>query len=319
MNLEEKVLQKLKEQKNVSGEMLAREFNVSRMAVCKAVGRLRAEGYRIESKPRKGYRLLPLEDEPLNIFEIGRNLGTKVVGREIYCLKEVDSTMDEVKKFAEKPEGLVVVAERQLKGRGRLSREWFSPKGGLYLSILLKPKIQPQMVPCLSLLGGLAVCETVRSLYQMDAKLKWPNDVVYGGRKLSGVLVEASIEQDLIHYVILGIGVNLNLDKPDFPPSLRKTACSVKMVLQRQVSRPEFARNLLRKIDYWYDVLHKKGSEPIIEAWVKLSSTIGKLVKVRLPGGSLTGIAETLDEDGALILKTPNGNRVKVYAGEVQV
>lgn len=317
MRLEAEILRKLKHARGfVSGQRLAEELSVSRMAVWKAVERLKAEGYRIEAKAKKGYRLVNLKSDLLNAMEIQHELGTKTIGGEVFCLKESESTMDEVRRLSSRGEGLTVIAERQTCGRGRLGRSWHSPSGGIYLSILLKPKIQPQKVPCLSLLGGLAAAETLRSLYRVDARLKWPNDVVCGEKKLCGVLVEASVEHDIVHYAILGVGVNLNV--AGFPRSLRGKACSIQMLLERKVSRLEFVREFLRRLDGWYQVFLREGCRPVVEAWSRLSATLGRKVEVKLPRAAFRGVAEALDEDGALILRLPKGGRVKVFAGTLR-
>jgi BirA family biotin operon repressor/biotin-[acetyl-CoA-carboxylase] ligase len=318
MDLEFEVLSRLRRSENfLSGEKLAEEIGVSRMAVWKAVERLKAKGYLIEVKAKKGYLLKGLKRDVLPIYEIQHELKTAIIGRKVYCLSEVESTMDEVRRLTYEEEGLTLIAERQKAGRGRLGRNWHSPQGGVYLSVLLKPKIHPSKISCLPLMGGLIVAETLRSLYGIKAELKWPNDVVYMEKKISGILFEASVEQDIVHYVILGIGVNLNLTVKDFPLSLKRKACSVKMILGRDISRIAFLKELLKRLDNWYLVFLREGSKPIIEGWSKISATLGKMVRVKLPGRELKGLAEKLDEDGGLILRTPKGSTVKVLSGDV--
>lgn len=247
---------------------------------------------------------------------IQHQLRTKIVGSKIYHLKEVESTMDEAKKLAGGREGLTIIAERQVKGRGRLGRVWHSPLGGIYLSIVLKPPASS--IPCLPLLGGLAVAETLRDLYRIDARLKWPNDVTYQNRKLGGILLESKIESNMVHHVILGIGVNLNIRVSRLPENLKNEACSVMELTGKKVSKNRFVRELLKRLDIWYNVLISEGCKPLLKAWSRLSETLGRKVKVYTQSQTIKGIAEKIGSNGALILRLPVGTRTKIFAEEVK-
>ena len=241
------------------------------------------------------------------------------IGRKILRFKELESTMEAARKYAESEgEGLVILAERQTRGRGRFGRAWHSPEGGVYLSILLKPEVHPSRLSCLTFTAGLATAETVRSLYRVNCKLKWPNDLVYQGRKLAGILLESRIEGERVYHVILGVGFNLNVKVSALPEEVRGNACSIMELTGKGHSKLRFVRVFLKKFDTWYQVFLSKGCKPILEAWSRLSETLGRKVRVEFEDGrTVEGVAESLGEDGSLTLKLPDGSNVKVSPTEI--
>ena len=316
-----KILSILKKSKKyVSGEDLAKKAEVSRTAVWKHIEALKREGYRIEAKPKVGYRLIETPDI-LSPFEIGSGLKSKILGCKIFCFKEVTSTQEVAKKLAVQGcvEGTVVVAEKQTRGRGRIGREWVSPLGGVWLSIVLRPNLPPQYAQRITLTTSVAVAKTVRRLYGLNAKIKWPNDVLVDGYKVCGILVEASGEADRINYMVVGVGVNLNVDFSMVKPNLSKTATSISQILGRKVSRVEFIREFLFEMEKAYITLTKNRFNQILAEWRKLSETLGCRVKVISQKEVFTGEALDVDEDGYLLVRLKDGTVKRVVSGDVSI
>lgn len=302
----------------VSGEVISDKLGLSRAAVWKHVDALRGQGYRIEALPARGYRLVAIPDR-LRALEVGPLLNTHDLGQVLHCEEELPSTNDLAKELAETGavHGEVVIAECQTAGRGRRGRSWVSPAGrNLYLSVVLRPALPPQRAPELTLVASLAACDACRQA-GVDAGIKWPNDVLVGGRKVAGILTELSAEPDLVHWVVLGIGVNLNATAEDFPDDLRDVATSLALERGQPVPRALFTAALLSTLEQWLDVHAAEGFEPIRQAWRERSCTLGHEVRVEADGRELSGEAEDIDEGGALVVRTPSG-RVRVVAGDVR-
>jgi BirA family biotin operon repressor/biotin-[acetyl-CoA-carboxylase] ligase len=229
----------------------------------------------------------------------------------IHYFSEIGSTMDAARILARKgaKEGTIVIAEVQADGRGRLNREWLSPKGGIYFTIILRPRISPAYAPRINLMVSIAVAATIRKLFGIKAGLKWPNDVLIEGRKVCGILAEMNAEMDVVNFVNVGIGINANTSVPQF----EKTAISLKDALGREISRKEFLRVLLREIEGWQPLLMK---EDLLEAWKKLSMTLNRDVRVVAPGEVIVGRAIDIDTTGALIIEESNGSLTKAMAGD---
>jgi BirA family biotin operon repressor/biotin-[acetyl-CoA-carboxylase] ligase len=284
-------------------------MGVSRAAVCKQVRALRTSGYRIESSPRKGYRLL--DADRLDPAQIRSGLITRFLGRELRYFQEVESTNDEARSLAEScPDGTVVLAEVQTRGRGRLARSWASPPGGIWMSVVLKPALPLSQAYRVNMAVSLAVARALSRLYQLEVKIKWPNDILVGGRKISGILMEVRAELDRLDYVIAGVGLNVNIDPNQFPREWNAT--SISNQLGCEVSRTELVQEVLRGMEEAY--LHM-GSEEILEEWRAISATTGRYVRVSSLDGDLEGKAESLGEDGSLYLRTESGLQ-RVMAGD---
>jgi BirA family biotin operon repressor/biotin-[acetyl-CoA-carboxylase] ligase len=293
----------------ISGEEIAAQMGVSRAAVCKQVRALRTSGYRIESSPRKGYRLL--DADRLDPAQIRSGLITRFLGRELRYFQEVESTNDEARSLAEScPDGTVVLAEVQTRGRGRLARSWASPPGGIWMSVVLKPALPLSQAYRVNMAVSLAVARALSRLYQLEVKIKWPNDILVGGRKISGILMEVRAELDRLDYVIAGVGLNVNIDPNQFPREWNAT--SISNQLGCEVSRTELVQEVLRGMEEAY--LHM-GSEEILEEWRAISATTGRYVRVSSLDGDLEGKAESLGEDGSLYLRTESGLQ-RVMAGD---
>jgi BirA family biotin operon repressor/biotin-[acetyl-CoA-carboxylase] ligase len=307
-----------KEEKYVSGARLGEILGISRAGVWKWIKELKARGYRIESKPKKGYLFLDFP-ENLDLYGIKEGLKTKVLGKRLYLLQEVDSTntwaIKEALKGAE--EGEVFLAEAQTQGKGRMGRKWFSPKGkNIYLSLILKPQMPPQRVPLLSLGASLALAYVLEKL-GLEPELKWPNDVLLRGKKVCGILSEAYAEADKVNFVVLGIGLNVNAKKEDFPEELRDSATSLLIETGKEFSRNHLVKEILQELEGVYFLLKENPGE-VLSKWCSYAKVEGKMVEVESFGELIEGVAEGIDEEGALLVKTERGIK-RVVAGDVKV
>jgi len=299
----------------ISGEEISKELGVSRAAVWKHMKKLRELGYEIESKTNEGYKLIRTPDRPID-FELERMLNTEIIGKKILLFEEVDSTNNKAKQIALKEkDGTVVISEVQTYGRGRRGREWHSPKGGIYVSFILKPNIPPERAPQLTLVSSLALIETLNSAtYNLNAKIKWPNDVLISGKKISGILTELSSDMEKINYIVVGVGINLNTNIKILP----ENATSLKLETKREVSVSLFLKSFLEHYDRVYQEYTNGNIKQIIERWKNNSDTLGKRVKIIGINEIYEGLAKDIDENGALILKTKE-KEIKVYSGDVSL
>ncbi len=319
MGTKEQILNRLRENGGfVSGEELSGQLRISRTAVWKDIHSLREEGYEIESATNRGYRLKSCPDR-YSAVEISAGLETEFLGRHIFCYESIDSTNEEAKRqaLAGAPNGSLFIAEQQTGGKGRLGRSWLSPAGcGLWFSVLLRPGILPLQVTITTLLAGLAVCRAVRSLSGCDAKIKWPNDIVIGSKKVCGILTEMTAEVDRIESVVVGIGVNVN--NAAFPETIRGKATSIRMENGKSLRRI----TLLQEILIQFETLLKQYTEPDPTFWEeyrKLCVSLGRKVEFTRRGTRVCGTAVDVSPQGELIVKLPEGNVEAVTAGEVSV
>ena len=304
----------------VSGAQISAELGVSRTAVWKHIRSLRQAGYLIEAIPSRGYQLVQAPDI-LVPEAILTGLCCRRIGSRVCCLDVADSTNLQACRFGDdgEPEGLVVIADQQRAGKGRMGRRWESPAGvNLYASVLLRPAILPFDAPKLTFLSAVAVCRAILSVCGLQATVKWPSDVLLNGKKVAGLLNEMSAETDRVHYVVLGIGVNLNMQDDQFPGDLRYPATSLAIARQSPVSRLDFTRALLQEIDALYEIFLQQGSEPVLDAWVQLCDMTGKAVRVDCNELQIEGVMTGLAEDGALLVRTLAGKMERVYAGDVR-
>lgn len=319
--IKEEILNLLKKEEYISGESLAEKLKISRTAIWKHIEILRKEGYNIEAKPKVGYKLTEKNPDLLSPLEIKEKLKTKIFGHKIFCFKEISSTQEVAKKLAVQgyTEGTVVVAEKQTKGRGRMDRKWVSPIGGVWLSIVLRPSIPPQHSQRITLVTSVAVAKTIKKLYRLNARIKWPNDVLIDGRKICGILIEASGEIDKINYMVVGVGVNLNINFDRVNPDLAKTAVSISQILNKRVSRVEFIQEFLTEMEKLYILFNNGRFNQILVEWKSLSETLGRKVKVISQEEVFIGKALGVDEDGFLLIKLKDGTVKKVVAGDVSI
>ena len=305
---------------SVSGAELSQTLRVSRAAIWARIEELRKVGYDIEAGPHFGYRLVNCPDA-LHADDLLARLGrTRVIGRDIRVFEKTTSTNDDIEKLARDgvKEGVVVFAESQTKGRGRLGRSWVSPsKKGLWFSVLLRPNFHPQETTRLTVGAATALVRAVKSETQLVAEVKWPNDILLHGRKTAGILTELSAELDHVKHVILGIGVDVNLSSGDYPPELRKAATSLSLETKRIIQRPELAATLLRELDEMYARVRSGGFAAVADEWESHCSTLGKHVSIRIGSRHVRGRAESLDDDGALLVRTEHGHLERIMGGDV--
>ena len=319
---DEKILKVLRKSPDahVSSEELCGITKISRAAVWKHVECLRAEGYDIEASPHLGYRLLAIPDA-LIPAEVMWELGTRTIGMAVISYKKIDSTNDAAYSLAENgiAEGTVVLAEEQAKGKGRHGRKWISPpKGGIYMSCVLRPAIAPNEIPTITLMAAVAVAKAIRKTTGLQAVIKWPNDILVSGRKICGILTEMKAEQDSVDFIILGIGLNVNTSLRSLPEG----ATSIKEELNaanmnKIVTRIEMVRSILRSLETEYSLLKKSGSARIIAEWKGMSAMLGSRIKVVLPNDVLEGAAHDIDPDGSLVLRLDSGVLKKIWSGDV--
>lgn len=300
----------------VSGEELSRMFGVTRTTVWKQVGQLRAEGYSVESSPRLGYRLVDTTDLILPA-EVLDGLETARLGRRIVYLAETGSTNRLARELAAEgaPEGTLVLAEVQSGGRGRLGREWSSPAGGIWMSLILRPELLPHQLQLLTLTAAVAAGEACELIAGVSPGIKWPNDLLCGGKKLAGILTEGSVEADRLDYLVLGIGVNANITEDDFLPELRDQATSLLLESGRKVDRAAWVRSFLWRLEGYY-LNAGEGLTAVLEEWRLRSVTLGRKIVVSMAGRMVEGMALDINDAGALLVRTENGIEA-VLAGDV--
>lgn len=299
----------------VSGEEISKEIGISRAAVWKHIKKLRELDYEIDSKTNEGYKLIKSPEKQIE-FELERLLETKIIGKKILFFEEVDSTNNKAKQIAlEENEGTVVISEMQTSGRGRRGREWYSPKGGVYVSFVLKPNVSPEKASQLTLVSSLALVKTLNSMdNNLNAKIKWPNDILISGKKISGILTELSADVEKINYIVVGVGINLNTEKEILP----ENGTSLKIEMKEEVSIKLFLKSFLEHYDSIYQEYINGKIDLIIERWKDNSDTLGKKVKIIGINETFEGLAKDIDENGALILQTKE-KEIKVYSGDVSL
>lgn len=299
----------------LSGEEISRDLKISRAGIWKYMQELRREGYDIVAVPHLGYRLMSCPDKLLP-SEIQSGLQTKILGKDIKYYDSIASTMDVAFQLGVEgaAEGTVVCAESQSKGKGRLGRSWTSPKGkGIYMSVILRPSLAPADAAKLTLLSAVAACEAIKNLANVQAKIKWPNDILVGNKKIAGILTELSAEMDRVRFVVIGIGINVNTSISQLPLN----ATSIKNETGQKSSRIKLVQEILQSLEKWYESLNAQGFSPVIMQWKKLSSTLGQHVRVANLSGDIEGEAIDLDEHGGLIIQGSNGVTVKRMTGDV--
>ena len=309
--------------KFVSGENIANELNVTRTSIWKNINSLRKLGYDIESHVKLGYKLNQIADVLLPAA-VQSGLNTKIIGVNEKMIHKfsVDSTNNLARKLAYHgaADGTVVVAEEQTGGKGRLKRKFFSPPGkGIYFSLILHPKCLPKDAPKFTLMAAVAVANAMKR-FNLPAQIKWPNDIMFDGRKIVGILTEMSAQIEQVNYIVVGIGINCNVKRDEFPADIKDVAASLSEINGEKISRVDLFRAILEELDKLYNVVNESGFAEILKRWREFNITLGKNVTVisAETGDTFTGVAVDIDEDGALIVKTESGLQT-VYAGDVSV
>ena len=306
-----------REGSHVSGGEISRLCGVSRTAIWKEIQKLREQGYRILAQPHVGYQLVGIPDRMLP-QELAWGLATQRIGRKIHCYEATDSTMNVAHRLAAagEPEGTVVAAEGQARGRGRLGRNWASPKGkGIYLSVILRPLLHLSQAAHVTLAAAVSVAQAIQKATALHPQIKWPNDVLLEGKKVAGVLTELNAELNRVNYLVVGIGINVHGSRAPLPAS----STSLAEALGRRVDRLGLARTLLAEMDRVYAELLSEGLEPILERWRGFADFLGRRIRVALSGRMVDGQAVDIDASGALLVRTDTGLIEAVSAGDVLV
>ncbi len=241
------------------------------------------------------------------------------IGKEILFYKTINSTNLLATEIAEKtPEGTVVIADSQETGRGRLGRIWLSPPHvNIYMSIILKPVIGTHDVTLLTIMASVACAKALGEATGLNVSIKWPNDLMVSNKKIGGILTELKIEHNKIVYAVIGIGINVNIELDAFPEDLKETATSLKNETRKAYNREDIVSRVLDEIDIWYGFLKKMDRKKLLAEWEKNTSTLGKKVKVIVGKETLVGLAESIDNDGRLVLKLPSGERKRISSGDL--
>lgn len=306
----------------LSGEAMSQQLGISRAAVWKAIETLRQEGYVITSAPNRGYRLDSAPDR-IREGELSGHLSGCTIGSHLLCLDVIDSTNTECKRqaMAGAPHGLAVLSEEQTGGRGRLGRSFQSPKGcGLYLSLLLRPKLPPQEVVDFTAWVAVAVCDGIEAACGIRPQIKWTNDIVLGGKKLCGILTELGLESETnsLQYLVTGIGVNVNHTPEDFDEEIRSIATSLSMHLGKPVRRAGLAVELLKALDRMYAGFPHNKQE-YLDRYRSDCLTVGKDVQLITPVSRQEAHALSIDDEFRLVVEFPDGSQKALSAGEVSV
>jgi BirA family biotin operon repressor/biotin-[acetyl-CoA-carboxylase] ligase len=303
----------------VSGQALAKKAGISRSAVWKQIKALRRYGYTIESRHGLGYRLAGQTDLPVP-WELTGALRTLFVGKQVIFRESADSTQNLAMALANKTDshGSVVIAEQQKSGRGRQKRRWLSPKGGVWLSVVLKPDIPTARITLLPFVAALAACDAIKAT-GLDARLKWPNDVMISGKKVAGILLDISAEAEQVNYAVIGIGINANVDSAAISARLDGVKItSISDELGRSVSRLDLTKALLENLERYYLEMKQSGAVAILQKWKKNSDMLGCKVTVTQNNRTVEGVAADVNDDGSLLLRTGNGD-VNVVSGDISV
>jgi BirA family transcriptional regulator, biotin operon repressor / biotin---[acetyl-CoA-carboxylase] ligase len=301
----------------VSGEAISDKLGLTRAAVWKHVESLRAHGYRIDAVPARGYRLAEVPDR-LTPLEMRPLLNTHDLGQVLHTYDELGSTSDRAKELADEgaDHGTVVLAEAQTAGRGRRGRVWASPaRRNLYFSVILRPELPPARAPEITLVASIAICDALRQS-GVEAGIKWPNDLLASGKKIAGILTELAAEPDRVHWVVVGVGVNVNARADDFPEELRGEATSVLLERGQPAPRALFAAACFTALEEWLDRHAEDGFAAVRDAWRERSVTLGREVVVRADGREIAGTAEDIDDAGALLVRGPAGLE-RILVGDV--
>ena len=302
----------------MSGEEISCRLGITRAAVWKKVIALRKKGFIIEAVRSKGYRLISAPDLSQEYLMSHLPGG---LWKEVLVYDSVESTNELAMSLAAKddiPSGTVFIADLQTRGKGRLGRKWESPKGmNISMSLLIRPDLRPRDATMLTVLSAVSAVSALQKRCGIPVSIKWPNDLMTAGKKLGGILTEVRADPDRINIAVIGIGINVNMTAGDVPESLQDIATSVRQAKGEMFCRNEIIIQILRDFDYWYRILETVGRTPLLDAWRKNSSTLGRNVIARTGETSVSGKAIDIDDDGMLILQLDSGGLTTIRAGDI--
>ena len=305
----------------LSGQDLSDVLRISRVAIWKHIKKIQELGYTVESKQKEGYKLTKKSDLLLP-WEVISELGTKTLGQQAYYYDSVESTQNEALKIANKSndEGIIVIAQKQTGGKGRSGRKWISPKGGIWFSIILHPKFDISNITLFPIASSLALSIAIEKTCKISTELKWPNDLTIKGKKLAGMLVDASFESNKIENLVLGVGINFQINSKEIEKVLKKTpnfyGVASLSEQKNKIKSIKLIQSFLLELENIYEELNNNQTKKIISKWTERSSTIGKRIEVDTHQGKVKGEAIKIDEDGGLIVKDKEKNK-KIFAGDI--
>jgi len=305
----------------LSGQDLSDVLKISRVAVWKHIKKIKTLGYKIESKQKLGYRLVT-NTEKLLPWEIIKNLKTDLIGKRVYYFEEIDSTQNFAQKIAldKKENGTIIIAEKQTSGRGRLDRKWTSPKGGVWFSLIIHPKFDVSNSTLVPIAGAVALSKSIKSILNIETSVKWPNDITLDGKKVAGMLVDASFQANNIEYLILGVGINFDIDVKKLEKRLMKSSNFYgvsSLRAENDVTPPKLLLNeFLLEFEKTLLQLTKGEKSKIVKEWTKRADNIGKKIVINTSNGKISGIAQGIDNDGAMKIKTTKEIK-KIFVGDV--
>ncbi|MFJ7745962.1 biotin--[acetyl-CoA-carboxylase] ligase [Peribacillus sp. NPDC097295] len=305
----------------ISGQEIAEYIGCSRTAVWKHIEDLRNEGYKVEAVRKKGYRIISAP-EKVSTSEIQFGLETKTLGKQIHYQESVESTQKIAHQLANEgaQEGTLIIAEEQISGKGRLMRSWHSPKStGIWMSLILRPKIPLHQAPQLTLLAAVAVAQAIEDATNLQPQIKWPNDILINRRKVTGILTEMQAESDRIHSVIIGVGINTNQQIEDFPEDLQEKASSLLIEGGVQVSRAKVIQRFLIRLENLYTLYLQEGFMPIKLLWESYAISLGQVIKARTVNETIVGKALGITDAGVLLLEDDLGTVHSIYSADIEI
>ena len=305
----------------LSGQDLSDVLRISRVAIWKHIKKIQELGYVVESKQKLGYKLIS-NSNLLLPWEITNGLKTKTIGQQAYYFDSLESTQNQALKMADNPtnNGSVIIAEKQTGGKGRSGRKWISPKGGIWLSLILYPKFDISITTLFPIASSLALSKSIEQVFKISPELKWPNDLTIKSKKIAGMLVDVSLESNKIEKLVLGVGINFDVDVKNIEKKLKNTPNFYGVAslgdYKKDVKAPYFVQVFFIELEKIYESLNKRDIKKIILEWTKRSSTIGKEVEIDTVNGKVKGKAIKIDDDGALVVNS-NNKIIKIIAGDV--
>lgn len=307
----------------LSGQDLSDVLRISRVAVWKHIKKIQELGYEVESKKKRGYRLRTNSDKLLP-WEITAGLKTKKIGHKAYYYDSIDSTQKEAMRLLESDDndGTIIVATTQTGGKGRSGRRWISPEGGIWFSIILHPEFDISITTLFPIASAVAIAKAIERIFKITPELKWPNDLTINGKKLAGIIVDANFESNKIENLILGVGINFQIDVKDVEKTLKNTENFYGVASlgdqQKKVKPLRLIQVFLIELEKIYELLNTKQKNKVISDWTKRSSTIGKKIEINTTNGKVKGKAIRIDSDGALVVSLEkNKGTERVVAGDI--
>lgn len=304
----------------VSGQELCERFGVTRTAIWKVMNQLKEDGYEIEAVSNKGYRIVGIPDSVSQI-EISSILNTTWAGSQVVYLETVDSTNNYARKLAESgvPHGTLVVADAQDGGKGRRGKVWNTPaRTSIAMTLIIRPELEPSNASMLTLVMGLAIAKAVRDMLSLEAMIKWPNDIVVHGKKICGILTEMSAEMEAVNYLVIGAGINVNLEI--IPEEIKDIATSLSIESGHQIHRAQLIRCCLEYFEDCYAKFMKtQDFSLLIREYNDILINKDSSVKVMEPNNAYTGISRGINNRGELLVTEDSGEEKCVFAGEVSV